>query len=414
MLNKFTIIIALRYFRAKKNEKFVSIISGISFIGITIGVAALIVVMSVMNGFHIELTKNIIGLNGDISITSIGKTIPDKEKIIAAVIKQDFVNKLSPIVSGQALALGTKTNSGVLIKGVELVDLKHKGEILTNVFEGSFEDYEGTNAVAVGFELAHNLGISVGSKLKLISPNVISTAFGTMPRSKDFTVVAIFSSGMYDYDSATMLMPIGAAQKFLSLGNEINLIEINVKDPESAKIDAQLLQKELGFGVRVSSWMDNNQQFLKALAVERTAMFTILSLIIIVAAFNIVSSLFMIVKDKTKDIAILKTMGASVRQIMFIFIINGLLIGFIGTFLGVSFGLAISYNIENIRLFLERISGTKIFDSAIYFLYSLPSVVRISDVIIVGSLSLILSLLATIYPSFKAAKLNPVEAMRYE
>ncbi len=414
MLNKFTIIIALRYFRAKKNEKFVSIISGISFIGITIGVAALIVVMSVMNGFHIELTKNIIGLNGDISITSIGKTIPDKEKIIAAVIKQDFVKKLSPIVSGQALALGTKTNSGVLIKGVELVDLKHKGEILTNVFEGSFEDYEGTNAVAVGFELAHNLGISVGSKLKLISPNVISTAFGTMPRSKDFTVVAIFSSGMYDYDSATMLMPIGAAQKFLSLGNEINLIEINVKDPESAKIDAQLLQKELGFGVRVSSWMDNNQQFLKALAVERTAMFTILSLIIIVAAFNIVSSLFMIVKDKTKDIAILKTMGASVRQIMFIFIINGLLIGFIGTFLGVSFGLAISYNIENIRLFLERISGTKIFDSAIYFLYSLPSVVRISDVIIVGSLSLILSLLATIYPSFKAAKLNPVEAMRYE
>ena len=414
MLNKFTIIIALRYFRAKKNEKFVSIISGISFIGITIGVAALIVVMSVMNGFHIELTKNIIGLNGDISITSIGKTIPDKEEIIAAIIKQDFVKKLSPIVSGQALALGTKTNSGVLIKGVELVDLKHKGEILTNVFEGSFEDYEGTNAVAVGFELAHNLGISVGSKLKLISPNVISTAFGTMPRSKDFTVVAIFSSGMYDYDSATMLMPIGAAQKFLSLGNEINLIEINVKDPESAKIDAQLLQKELGSGVRVSSWMDNNQQFLKALAVERTAMFTILSLIIIVAAFNIVSSLFMIVKDKTKDIAILKTMGASVRQIMFIFIINGLLIGFIGTFLGVSFGLAISYNIENIRLFLERISGTKIFDSAIYFLYSLPSVVRISDVIIVGSLSLILSLLATIYPSFKAAKLNPVEAMRYE
>jgi lipoprotein-releasing system permease protein len=414
MLNKFTIIIALRYFRAKKNEKFVSIISGISFIGITIGVAALIVVMSVMNGFHIELTKNIIGLNGDISITSIGKTIADKEKIIAATTKQDFVKKLSPIVSGQALALGTKTNSGVLIKGVELVDLKHKGEILTNVFEGSFEDYEGTNAVAVGFELAHNLGISVGSKLKLISPNVISTAFGTMPRSKDFTVVAIFSSGMYDYDSATMLMPIGAAQKFLSLGNEINLIEINVKDPESAKIDAQLLQKELGSGVRVSSWMDNNQQFLKALAIERTAMFTILSLIIIVAAFNIVSSLFMIVKDKTKDIAILKTMGASVRQIMFIFIINGLLIGFIGTFLGVSFGLAISYNIENIRLFLERISGTKIFDSAIYFLYSLPSVVRISDVIIVGSLSLILSLLATIYPSFKAAKLNPVEAMRYE
>ncbi|MFK7967612.1 MAG: lipoprotein-releasing ABC transporter permease subunit [Rickettsiaceae bacterium] len=414
MLNKFTIIIALRYFRAKKNEKFVSIISGISFIGITIGVAALIVVMSVMNGFHIELTKNIIGLNGDISVMSKSKTIPDQQKIIAGIVKQEFVQKISPVVAGQALALGTKTNSGVLIKGVELVDLKNKGEILGNVFAGTFEDYEGTNSVAVGFELAHNLGVSVGSKIKLISPNVISTAFGTMPRSKDFTVVAIFSSGMYDYDAATMLMPIHAAQKFLSLGNEINLIEINVKDPEFAKIDAQLLQKELGSDVRVSSWMDNNQQFLKALAIERTAMFTILSLIIIVAAFNIVSSLFMIVKDKTKDIAILKTMGASVNQIMFIFIINGLLIGFIGTLLGILSGLFISYNVENIRLFLEQISGTKIFDAAIYFLYNLSSVVRISDVIIVGSLSLLLSLLATIYPSFKAAKLNPVEAMRYE
>lgn len=414
MLNKFTIIIALRYFRAKKNEKFVSIISGISFIGITIGVAALIVVMSVMNGFHIELTKNIIGLNGDISVTSKSKTIPDQQKIITDIVKQEFVQKISPVVAGQALALGTKTNSGVLIKGVELVDLKNKGEILGNVFAGTFEDYEGTNSVAVGFELAHNLGVSVGSKIKLISPNVISTAFGTMPRSKDFTVVAIFSSGMYDYDAATMLMPIHAAQKFLSLGNEINLIEINVKDPEFAKIDAQLLQKELGSDVRVSSWMDNNQQFLKALAIERTAMFTILSLIIIVAAFNIVSSLFMIVKDKTKDIAILKTMGASVNQIMFIFIINGLLIGFIGTLLGILSGLFISYNVENIRLFLEQISGTKIFDAAIYFLYNLSSVVRISDVIIVGSLSLLLSLLATIYPSFKAAKLNPVEAMRYE
>ena len=299
MLDKFTIIVALRYFRAKKNEKFVSIISGISLVGITIGVAALIVVMSVMNGFHIELTGNIIGLNGDISVTSIGKTIPDQQKIIADITKQNFVKKVSPIVAGQALALGVKTNSGVLIKGIDLVDLKNKGEILTNVFEGSFEDYEGTSSVAVGFELAHNLGIFVGSKIKLISPNVISTAFGTMPRSKDFKVVAIFSSGLYDYDSATMLMPIGAAQKFLSMGNEINLIEVNVENQELAKIDAQLLQKELGSNVRVSSWMDNNQPFLKALAIERTAMFTILSLIIIVAAFNIVSSLFMIVKDKT-------------------------------------------------------------------------------------------------------------------
>jgi lipoprotein-releasing system permease protein len=414
MLNKFTLIVALRYFGAKKNEKFVSIISGISLVGITIGVAALIIVMSVMNGFHIELTSNIIGLNGDISVTPIGKIIPNHQQVLEDINKQNFVKRTSPIVLGQALAIGVKTNSGVLVKGMDIADLKHKGEILNNVFDGSFADYEGTNSVAIGSELAHNLGVGAGSKIKLISPNVISTAFGSMPRAKDFTIVAVFSSGLFDYDSATMLMPISAAQKFLSFGDDINLIEVNIDDPEQAKIDAKLLQKELGFSVRVSSWMDNNQPFLNALAIERTAMFTILSLIIIVAAFNIISSLFMIVKDKTTDIAILKTMGASVRQIMVIFIMSGLFIGFIGTFLGVFFGLLISYNIDNIRLLLEQLSGWKIFDPAIYFLYSLPSVVRISDVVVIGSLSFILSLLATIYPSYKAAKLNPIEAMRYE
>ena len=413
MLNSFTSILSFRYFSAKKNEKFVSIISGISLAGITIGVAALIIVMSVMNGFHLELTNNIVGLNGDITISPIGKSIENHQEILEKISKQKYVSRVAPLVVGQALATAG-ANSGVVIKGIDVADLKFKGEILGNVLSGGFSEYYGDNVVAVGSELARNMGLFAGSKVKLIAPTLLPTAFGSMPRARDFTVVAVFSSGLYDYDAATMLMPLSAAQKFLSIGDGINFIEVNIDDREKAREYSRLLQNEVGESMYVKSWMQDNQQFLSALEVERTAMFVILSLIMIVAAFNIIASLFMLVKDKTKDIAILRTIGASTKQIMTIFILNGMLVGLIGTLLGVIFGLLFSYNIENIRLFLENASGTKIFDPAIYFLYSLPSVVRVSDVLFISGLAIGASFLATIYPAYKAASLNPIEAMRYE
>lgn len=415
MNNNFIFTVALRYFKAKKNEKFVSIISGFSLLGVMIGVAALIVVMSVMNGFHIELTKNIIGLNGDIVISPQTSSIDNYEEIKAKLLQQDYIKHVNIIANGQALALGKNNNSGAIIKGIDLNDLKLKNEIFKNVNFGSFDNFHGKNVIALGQGLAANLGVTVNDKVKLISPNSISTAFGSVPRSKEFKVIAVFNSGMYDYDSATILMPLEAAQNFLSLGNNVNLIEVNTLHPDKAlaysyKVQQLLREKKL----QIFSWQTLNSQFLSALAVERTAMFTILSLIITVAAFNIISSLFMLVKDKTSDIAILRTMGASTKQIMLIFIYNGMFIGLLGTILGLILGITFSYNIGTIKNFLENVTGTKIFEAAVYFLYSLPSEVRSQDIILIASLSIILCFLATIYPSYKASKLNPVDALRYE
>jgi lipoprotein-releasing system permease protein len=414
MFNSFVLTLALRYFKAKKNETFISVISVFSLLGVAIGVAALIVVMSVMNGFRNELTRNIIGLNGDITVKPVERIIDNYDEIKIKLSSKDYIAQIVPSISGQALALGPKNNCGVLITGIDLGDLKHKNEILKNVNFGDFANFFGKSVIAVGSELANNLGVRIGDKVKLISPNSISTAFGSMPRSKEFKVIAIFTSGVYDYDAAKILMPLEAAMNFLSFDNGINLIEIYLKPTAEALITSREIRNILGGNFRVTSWVESHAQFLNALDVERVAMFTILSLIILVAAFNIISSLFMLVKDKTKDIAILKTIGASQKQIMLVFICNGLLIGIIGTVIGVLLGVGFAQNIENIRKYLEQITGTKIFEAAIYFLYTLPSEVRIGDIAIVSLVTILLCFCSTIYPAYKASKLNPIDGLRYE
>lgn len=412
--NSFVLTVSLRYFLAKKNEKFVSIISFISLAGITIGVAALIIVMSVMNGFHIELTNNIAGLKGDIMLLPNGrKTIKNYQTIIKKLETKPYISNITPVISGQALAIGG-VNSGVLVKGINLKELKYKGELLNNVLNGSFTDYQGKNHIAVGAELAHQLDLIAGSELKLIAPTLLPTAFGSLPRAKNFKVAAIFHSDLYDYNAATILMPLAAAAQFFSLPDGVNLIELNVDDREQTHSYVKDLYKEFGEELSIRSWFQDNIQLINALEIEKTAMFVILLLIMIVAAFNIIASLFMLVKDKTKDIAILRTIGASRRQIMSVFILNGMLVGIIGTIVGTLTGLLFSRNIENIRKLLEKLSGNKIFDPAIYFLYNLPSIVKLNDIILVASLAILISFLATIYPAYRAASLNPIDSMRYE
>jgi lipoprotein-releasing system permease protein len=349
-----------------------------------------------------------------VNVTSNEVEADSYQSLLGEISKKPYVTSASPIITGQALATTNYRSYGVIIKAMPPEDLKYKDKIKTELTQGDLQSFKDGNNVLIGVGLARNLSIGLGDTIRLMNANVVTTMFGSMPRYKDFVVGGIFSSGIYDYDNISVIMNLEMGQKFFSMEGYINLIEIYTRDFRKANEYSQDLRKTLIHTDDVNSWQNNNSQFLSALAVERTAMFLILSLIIIVAAFNIISSLFMFVKDKTRDIAILRTIGASRGQILFIFIMNGSIIGIIGSLCGASLGLLIASNLNNIKIFLETYLNIKLFEPAIYFLYHLPSDVQNEDVIFVCTMSLTLSVLATIYPAYKAANLNPVEAIRYE
>lgn len=406
--------IGFRYLKSRKKTGFVSVIAGFSFLGIMLGVATLIIVMSVMNGFRAELMGRILGFNGHLSVQpSWGPTLTLNEKLLADLRGVYNVESVAPLLEGQVMVSTNLHSQGALLRGMYAKDFKDRS-LLSEKFKGNLEEFENGEGIIVGYRLASKMGVRLGDKINLISPNGNVTAFGTMPRTKAYTVVGTFDSGMYEYDANMLFMPLEMAQKFLMQEDKISQIDLFVGDINQVPFIMQDVMNVLPLDVSVVDWRHSNAAFFNAVEVERNVMFLILTLIIVVAAFNIISGLIMLVKDKTRDIAILRTMGASRRGIMAVFLIDGCFVGVVGSLLGLALGLAISLNIESIRQWLGSLAGRDLFSAEIYFLSQLPSKTYASDVILVISLALGLSFLATLYPSWRASKTDPVEALRYE
>lgn len=408
-------MVAFRYLRARRERGFISVIAGFSLAGIALGVATLIIVMSVMNGFRAELMQRILGLNGHLAASSsTGKTLPDFDTLVRGIMALDGVRLVIPTVEGQVLATANGVAAGAVVRGVPPDDLRARAIISDNIRAGSLRDFEGRNTVIVGTRFASKFGVRPGDRIRLVSPQSSSTAFGSVPRVGRFTVVALFDVGMYEYDSAFVFMPLAAAQRYFRTGTEVTSLEIFLHDPERVQTVRPKLPQSGGKPLRVVDWQRANDSFFNAIEVERNVMFLILTLIILVAAFNIISSLIMLVKDKGRDIAILRTMGATRGMILRIFLLAGASVGILGTAAGFVLGVAFADNIEIIRQWLQSLTGTELFAAEIYFLSQLPSVLLAEDVVGVVAMSLCLSVLATLYPAWRAARLDPVEALRYE
>lgn len=407
--------IAFRYLKARRKEGFISIIAAFSLLGIMLGVATLIVVMSVMNGFRGEITNKILGFNGHITIyPRFLPQIKDYDKLAKEIESIDGVVRATPIINGQAMASSKFDNVGVLLRGERLSDVTKKKLIAENIIQGSLNKFQGKNNIMLGLHLAERLGVNIGDKLVLISPEGKSTAIGTIPRMKAYYIAAIYNSGMYEYDNNVVFMPLEASQAFLKFGENVAAIEIITKDPHNIENIKLQIYQLLGPDYTISDWQSINASLFNALKVERRVMFLILTLIVFIAAFNIISSLIMLVKDKTRDIAILRTLGASKAMIMRIFFLCGASIGIIGTFLGFVLGISFASNVNSIKVFLEKLTGSQLFDPVIYFLSELPSEIKNEDVFMSVAVGLICSLLATIYPVWRASKQDPAEVLRYE
>ncbi len=407
-------MLSLRYLRARRREGFISVIAGFSFLGIMLGVATLIIVMAVMNGFRQELLSKILGLNGHLLIQPLESPLTDFAAVADRISKVDGVYLAAPLVEGQALASSPFNASGVVVRGMMGADLMKLTQIASNIKQGTLDGFDSGQGLAIGRRLAEQLSVRAGDNITLVSPRGAVTPMGTTPRIKAYKIAAVFEIGMSEYDSAFVFMPLSEAQAYFNRAGDVTAIEIYTNDPDHIDQFRQPVTDAAARPIYMIDWRQRNSTFFNALQVERNVMFLILTLIVLVAALNIVSGLIMLVKDKSSDIAILRTMGATQGAMMRVFLITGASIGVVGTLVGFLLGTVVCLNIEEIRRFLSWLTNTELFSPELYFLSKLPADMNVKETLAVLVMALGLSLLATLYPSWRAARLDPVEALRYE
>jgi lipoprotein-releasing system permease protein len=407
-------MLSLRYLRSRRKEGFISVIAGFSFLGIMLGVATLIIVMAVMNGFRTELLEKILGLNGHLLIQPLESPLTDWEAVADRISKIPGVRLAAPIVEGQALASSPFNSAGVLVRGMRSAELIKLGSIDRNIKQGTLEGFDEGQGVVIGRRLADQLSLRAGDNVTLVAPRGAVTPMGTTPRIKAYKVAAVFEIGMSEYDASLLYMPLTEAQAYFNRAGDVTAIEVYLDNPDRVDRFKDPVTSAAARPIFMIDWHQRNATFFNALQVERNVMFIILSLIVLVAAFNIVSGLTMLVKDKGSDIGILRTMGATQGSIMRVFMITGASIGVNGTVIGFLLAVLVCHYIESIRRLLSWLTNTDLFSPELYFLSRLPAELDWGETSAVVVMALALSFLATLYPAWRAARLDPVEALRYE